>query len=49
VKGLLDSLSGLAFTDDKQATCLAGVHKRWAAPGEGARSELVIWRVRSAH
>jgi Holliday junction resolvase RusA-like endonuclease len=41
-KGVLDALTGLAFTDDRQAICLSGVHKFWAAPGE-ARTEVTLW------
>ena len=43
VKAVLDALNGLAFTDDRQLTCLAGVHKLPRDAG-GDRTELDLWK-----
>lgn len=40
-KGILDSLQGLAFTDDKLAVEIHAT-KRWAANGEGAHAAVVL-------
>jgi len=42
VKAVLDALGGLAFTNDHNCVCLAGVHKLPADAG-GARAEIDIW------
>jgi Holliday junction resolvase RusA-like endonuclease len=42
VKGVLDALNGLAFVDDAQLVCLAGVHKLSCARGDD-RTELSLW------
>lgn len=42
LKAILDALNGLAFVDDRQLVCLAGVHK-FAADARGARTELDLW------
>src|ERR1022692_2656420 len=39
VKAILDALNGLAFTDDKQLTCLSGCPKL-PADTNGARAEV---------
>lgn len=43
VKGLLDALNGLAFTDDRQLVCMSGV-QRLPLDDRGARCELELWR-----
>lgn len=43
-KGILDALNGLAFTDDRQAVCFAGVHKL-PVDGDGPRAEVDLWAV----
>jgi Holliday junction resolvase RusA-like endonuclease len=43
LKGLLDGLQkARAFHNDRQIICLAGVHKSWAARGEG-RTTIDVW------
>lgn len=42
VKACLDSLGGLAFTDDRQLVCLSGCHKL-AVNADGPRTELDLW------
>lgn len=42
VKAILDALNGLAFDDDRQAACFAGVH-RLPADDRGARAEIELW------
>jgi Holliday junction resolvase RusA-like endonuclease len=44
-KALLDALSTLAFTDDRQVVCLAGIHKTWA-PQDQARTVIDLWAAR---
>lgn len=44
VKAILDALNGLAFDDDRQAACFAGVH-RLPADDRGARAEIELWAV----
>ena len=44
LKGLLDALNGLAWDDDAQVICFAGVHMRVAGE-HGPRSVLAAWRV----
>jgi hypothetical protein len=39
---VLDALGGLAFTNDHNCVCIAGVHKLPADAG-GARAEIDIW------
>lgn len=41
LKGLLDALNGLAFTDDRWAADVRA-RKRWATTGEDARAELEL-------
>jgi Holliday junction resolvase RusA-like endonuclease len=41
-KGVLDALQTLAFDNDRQVVCLAGVHKGWALRG-CARCEVDLW------
>ncbi len=43
IKGAIDALSGLAYTDDAQVCCFSGVHKQWAA-GDPC-STLDFWQV----
>ncbi|MFI5003450.1 MAG: RusA family crossover junction endodeoxyribonuclease [Solirubrobacterales bacterium] len=44
VKQLLDALNELAFADDRQLTCMAGVHKL-SADADGPRTEIELWPV----
>jgi Holliday junction resolvase RusA-like endonuclease len=44
-KAVLDNLSTLAFTDDRQVVCLAGIHKTWA-PQDQARTVIDLWAAR---
>jgi Holliday junction resolvase RusA-like endonuclease len=44
LKGILDALNGLAWGDDAQVVCFAGVHMR-AADEHGPRAFLSAWRV----
>jgi Holliday junction resolvase RusA-like endonuclease len=46
VKALLDSLSGLVYTDDRQIVCLSGCHRLRADVG-GARTVVDLWPARS--
>ncbi len=41
-KAILDALNTLAYTDDRQLTCLAGCHKL-PADAQGARTVLDLW------
>ena len=41
-KAILDALNTLAFSDDRQAVCFAGIHKI-AADSEGPRTEIDLW------
>jgi Holliday junction resolvase RusA-like endonuclease len=41
-KATLDSLSTLAYTDDRQVVCLSGVHKCWA-DSDGPRAVVELW------
>jgi Holliday junction resolvase RusA-like endonuclease len=43
-KATLDALNGLAFGDDCQAVCFAGIHKL-PVDVEGARSVIELWAV----
>ncbi len=42
VKAVLDGLNRLAFTDDRQLTCLSGCHKL-PVDAAGPRAEIDIW------
>lgn len=42
VKAILDALNGLAYVDDRQIVCLAGIHKL-PVDAAGARAEIEIW------
>jgi Holliday junction resolvase RusA-like endonuclease len=44
VKAILDGLSTLAFTDDKQLVCLSGCHKL-PADEHGPRADITLWAV----
>ena len=46
LKGLIDALNGLAWGDDSQLVCLAGVHKLACGPGED-HTNLAVWVSRS--
>jgi Holliday junction resolvase RusA-like endonuclease len=47
IKGVLDSLNGLAFADDSQCACFSGCHKL-PADAKGARAEVDLWAVGTA-
>jgi Holliday junction resolvase RusA-like endonuclease len=47
VKAVLDALTGLAFTDDRQVVCFSGCH-RLPADDRGARTEIELWIAHTA-
>jgi len=42
-KAVLDALATLAYRDDRQVVCLAGIHKCWGAT---AHTEIEMWAAR---